>query len=91
MRFMNQLLGNLKHEKCILLLRIILRGGGGGGVDLADMQVISKYNKRIRYLLYAIDLFSKYACVVPFKDKKGVSIVNAFQKILSNSKKKQNK
>ena len=38
------------------------------GVDLADMQLISKYNKGIRYLLCAIDLFSKYAWVVPLKD-----------------------
>ena len=54
------------------------------------MQLISKYNKGIRYLLWAIDLFSKYAWVVPLKDKKGVSIVNAFQKILNNSKRKPN-
>ena len=51
------------------------------GVDLSDMQLISKYNKGIRYLLCAIDFFSKYAWVVPLKDKKRVSIVNAFQKI----------
>ena len=55
------------------------------------MQLISKYNKGIRYLLCAIDLFSKYAWVVPLKDKKGVSIVNAFQKILDSSKRKPNK
>ena len=55
------------------------------------MQLISKYNKGIRYLLWAIDLFSKYAWVVPLKDKKGVSIVNAFQKILDSSKRKPNK
>ena len=54
------------------------------GVDLADMQLISKYNKGIRYLLCAIDLFSKYAWVVPLKDKKGGSIVNAFQSILDS-------
>ena len=41
------------------------------GVDLADMQSLSKYNKGIMYLLCAIDLFSKYAWVVPIKDKKG--------------------
>ena len=52
------------------------------GVDLADMQLISKHNKGIRYLLCVIDLFSKYAWVVPLKYKKGVSIVNAFQSIL---------
>ena len=61
------------------------------GVDLADMQLISKYNKGIRYLLCAIDLFSKYAFFVPFKDKKGTTIANAFQNILSNSKRKPNK
>ena len=61
------------------------------GVDLADMQLISKYNKRIRYLSCAIDLFSKYAFVVPLKDKKGTTIVNAFQSILNKSKRKPNK
>ena len=39
-------------------------------VDLADMQSLSKYNKGNKYLLCAIDLFSKYAWVVPLKDKK---------------------
>ena len=61
------------------------------GIDLADMQLISKYNKGIRYLLCAIDFFIKYLFVVPLKDKKGVSIVNAFQKNLNNSKRKPNK
>ena len=51
-------------------------------VDLAVMQLISKHKKGTRYLLCVIDLFSKYAWVVPLKDKKGVSIVNAFQGIL---------
>ena len=50
------------------------------GVDLADMQSLSKYNKEIKYLLCAIDLFSKCAWIIPIKDKKGVSIVNAFKK-----------
>ena len=48
------------------------------GVDLADMQSLSKYNKGIKYLLCAIDLFNKYAWVIPIKDQKGTSIVNAF-------------
>ena len=61
------------------------------GVHLADMQLLSKYNKGIKYLLHAIDLFSKYAWVVPIKDKKGTSIVNAFKKILNNSNRKPNK
>ena len=51
------------------------------------MQSLSKYNKGIKYLLCAIDLFSKYARVVTIKDKKGVSIVNAFKKIISEKKK----
>ena len=61
------------------------------GVDLADRQLISKYNKGIRSLLCAIDLFNKYAFVVPMKDKKGTTIVNVFQSILNNSKRKPNK
>ena len=61
------------------------------GADLADMQLISKFNKRFRFLLCVIDIFSKYAWVVPLKDKKGVSIVNAFQKILDKSGRKPNK
>ena len=55
------------------------------------MQLISKYNKGIRYLLCAIDLFSKYAFLVPLKDKKGTTTVNGFQSILNNSKRKPNK
>ena len=50
------------------------------GADLADMQSLSKYNEGVKYLLCAIDLFSKYARVIPLKDKKGTSIVNAFKK-----------
>ena len=57
------------------------------GVDLADIQLLSKYNKRTKYLLCTINLFSKYAWVVPLKDKKGSSIVNAFQKIISEGRK----
>ena len=47
---------------------------GGARVDLADMQSLSKYNKGIKYLLCTIDLFSKYAWVIPMKDKKNASI-----------------
>ena len=49
------------------------------GVDLADMELISKYNTGIRILLSAIDLFSKYAFAVPLKDKKRTTIANAIQ------------
>ena len=61
------------------------------GADLADMQLLGKYNKGIRYLLCTIDLFFKYAFVVPLKDKLGTSIANAFQSILNKSKRKSNK
>ena len=61
------------------------------GVDLADMQLLSKYNKGIRFLLCVIDIFSKHAWVVPLKDKKGISIVKAFQIILKQSNRKPNK
>ena len=61
------------------------------GVDLADMQLLSKYNKGIRFLLCVIDIFIKYAWVVPLKDKKGISIVKAFQSILKQSNRKPNK
>ena len=54
-------------------------------VDLSDMQLISKFNKESRFLLYVIDIYSKYTWDVPLKDKKGVSIVNAFQSILKKS------
>ena len=47
------------------------------------MQSLNKYNKGIKYLLCAIDLFSKYAWVIPIKDKKRTSIVNSFKKIIS--------
>ena len=61
------------------------------GADLADMQLLSKYNKGIRFLLCAIDIFNKYAWVDPLKDKKGISIVKVFQSILKQSNRKPNK
>ena len=58
---------------------------------LAGIQLIGKFNKGFRFLLCVIDIYSKYAWVVPLKDKKGVSIVNAFQSILKKSNSKPNK
>ena len=55
------------------------------------MQLISKFNKGFRFLLCVIDVFSKCAWVFSLKDKKGVSIVNAFQSILKQSNRKPNK
>ena len=60
-------------------------------VDLVDMQTLSRKNKGIKYLLRAIDLYSKYAFVIPLKDKKGISIVNAFKKTIKQSNRKPNK
>ena len=56
------------------------------GVDLADMQSLSKYNKGIKYLLCAIDLFGKYVWVIPLKNKRGITIANVFQKKKKNQK-----
>ena len=61
------------------------------GVDLADMQSLSRKNKGIKYLLCVINLYSKYAFVIPLKDKKGISIVNAFDKIIKESNRKPSK
>ena len=61
------------------------------GADLADMQLISKFNMGFRFLLCVIDIFSKYAWVVSLKDKKGLSIVNAFRSILKKYNRKSNK
>ena len=55
------------------------------------MQLLSRYNKGIKCLFCVIDIFSKYAWVVPLKDKKGISIVKAFQIILKQSNRKPNK
>ena len=84
MSFINQLLESFLKKKVYSSFKDNI-----WGVDLADMQLISKHNKRIRYLLCVIDLFSKYAWAVPLKKKKGATINNAFQSILDKSKKNQ--
>ena len=58
---------------------------------LADMQLISKFNKESRFLLYAIDIYSKYDWAISLKDTKSITITNAFQKILKESSRKPNK
>ena len=75
------------------LKRMVCSGFKGSiwGADVADMQLISKFNKGFRFLLCVIYIFSKYAWVAPLKDKKGVIITNAFQKILKESNKKPKK
>ena len=61
------------------------------GADLADMQLLSKFIKEIRFWLCVIDIFSKYAWFVPLKNKKGITITNSFQIILDEPKRKLNK
>ena len=61
------------------------------GADLADMQLISKFNKGFRFLLCVIDILNKFAWVVSLKAIKGVSIVDVFQKLLDDSTGKPNK
>ena len=56
-------------------------------VELTDIESLSKYKKEIKYLLCAIDIFSKYKWIISLKDKRGISIVNAFQKIISEGRK----
>ena len=55
------------------------------------MQLINTFNKGFRFLLCVIDIYSKYAWVVPLKDKRGVTITNAFQKFLHESNRKRNR
>ena len=61
------------------------------GVDLVDMQLISKFNKGFRFLLCVIDIYSKYAWVVRLKDRKGIKFTHSFQKTLKKSNPKPNK
>ena len=56
--------------------------------DLVEMQKFAKLNKGYRYLLTCIDIFSKYSWVIPLKDKRGITIKNALQKIFKQRKPK---
>ena len=73
MNFINLLLENFKKGKVYSAFKDNI-----WVADLADVQLISKFNKGFKFLLCVSDTYSKYARVVPLKDKKGVSIVNAF-------------
>ena len=79
---MNQLFENLKKRKVYSSFRDNI-----WGIDLADMQSLSNYNKESKYLLCGIDFFSKYEWVIPIKDKKRTNIGNAFKKIISQGRK----
>ena len=76
----------IKKGKFIIHLKTIFQV-----LILPDSQIIGKINKGTRFLLCAVDIFSKYASVVPSKDKKDVTIKDAFQNILENSTRKPDK
>ena len=57
--------------------------------DLVDLQKFSKWNRGYKYLMMVIDVFSKYGWIVPLKDKKGESVMNAFKTIFNKSRKPQ--
>ena len=61
------------------------------GVDLDDIQFISKFDKRLKFLLCVIDIFRKFVWVISLKDKKAIKITNAFKKILDESNHERNK
>ena len=85
MNFINLLLENLKKKVYSAFKDTVW------DAELADMQLLSKYNKGIRFSSCVIDIFSKYAWVVPLIDKKGISIVKTFPSILKQSNRKPNK
>ena len=61
------------------------------GADLADIRLISKFDKEFKFLLYVIDIYSKYIWVIPLKEKKSITITNTFLKKLNKSNRKLNK
>ena len=82
MNLINQLLKNLQKRRVYSSFKDNILGA-----DLADMQLISNFNKAIRFLSCIINVFNKYAWVAHLKDEKGVTIVNAFQKMLDDFEK----
>ena len=78
--YTNQLLENSIKEKYNHLLSHHI-----WDADLADMQLISKFDKGIRFLLYVTDIYGKYAWVISLKYEKGITITDAFQKISKQS------
>ena len=77
MNFINLLLKKIEKRKLYSQFKDNI-----WGVDLADIQSLRRKNKGIKNLLCVIDLYSKYAFVIPLKDKKGISTLNAFNKIM---------
>ena len=89
--FKNQLTENVKIEKYSHLLNNIDNLLDNiWGAALAVIQLITKFNKGIHFLICAIDNFIQYAWVIPLKNKIGITTTNAFQKILDESNRKPN-
>ena len=61
------------------------------GVDLADMQLLTKFNEGFRFFLCVIDIFNNYVWVISLKNRKGITTANAFQKFSDESNGKPNK
>ena len=57
-------------------------------VDLTETQLINTFSKKIRFLLYVIDIFSKYPCVIPLEDEKGTTTTNPFEKTFKSNPKR---
>ena len=85
--YTKQLLENLEKKQTKVHLSFI---NNVWGADLADIKLISKFNIEFRFLLCVVDTYSKYIWVVPLKNKKGITINNAFQKVLNESNHKSN-
>ena len=85
-KYKNQLLQNLKKRKVCLSFKDNI-----WAAYLVDIQLISKFNKGLRFLLCVTDVYSKYAWVVPSKNKKDITITSALRKILDESNRKPNK
>ena len=52
---------------------------------MIDKSALSKYNKNYKFILTAIDLFTKYAWAIPLKNKSGLSITNGFKTVLGEN------
>ena len=91
--FNNKKLAEELHKSIIRKLKKITVYSGFKdniwGADLADMQLINKFKKGFRFLLCVIDIFIKYAWVLPLKDKEGITVANGFPKILKESNRRQ--
>ena len=59
--------------------------------DLVEVEPLAKYNRSLRYLLTVLDVLSKYPWVQPLKAKTGVALVQAFDKIVTQGRRRPNR